>query len=302
MINSRPVKNNVKPRKSTKTKTKKASSSAKKDASTKRQSWLGRLFSHIVRMIFSPLVLLFDSFRKKGELDKMWAYAMMLTFTLVLILFVASFFALNGFGESVLESLVDPLSTNDRLNGEVRQVIGYINKYALENDIDPNLIFAIVKSESNFKELAVSKSGARGLMQLMPAVWRQYSNSECSGQHTRKPCCDNCIFAPEANIRTGVKYFKYLLGLYNNRVDLALEAYNAGMANVQLEEGADPKFVETKYYVRRTVEYWQQLRYQMLDARLQCSFRYRNLLKWLLLTVMSLWLVFFWWCTRKMIK
>lgn len=260
-----------------------------------------RLFAHFLKIIISPLVLFWDSFRSRKSLDTTWLYSLMLLMTLLLGLFLGGYLLVDGMVDNVLYTLADPNSNQERLSGDVQSVIRYINKYALENQIDPNLIYAIVKAESSFNEKAVSVSGACGLMQLMPAVWREHSGAQCSGLHSNaKVCSSNCIFDPEANIRTGVKYFRMLLDRYNGRVDLALEAYNAGFSNVR--PGREPKYAETRGYLEKTLGYWQKLRLQILKVRLECSLYYKDTLKWLLGGVFFLWLVLFWWINQKLFK
>lgn len=102
----------------------------------------------------------------------------------------------------------------------------YIEKYARENSLDKSLVAALIYQESRYKTDAVSSSGARGLMQLMPetAGWvaaridLDYSQKELS--------------EPEYNIRLGTHYLGYLMEKYDGAPELALAAYNAGPGNV----------------------------------------------------------------------
>jgi soluble lytic murein transglycosylase-like protein len=102
--------------------------------------------------------------------------------------------------------------------------------------VDPMLVHAIVKVESDFNPYALSSKGAMGLMQLMPqtAVNMNIRNS----------------FNPKENIEGGVKYLRYLLDRYEGNVSLALAAYNSGETAVQ-RWGSIPPFKETQNYVKR---------------------------------------------------
>lgn len=106
-----------------------------------------------------------------------------------------------------------------------------------------NLLKAIGKAESNFDPNAVSKSGAQGVMQLMPKT------AESLG------VLDS--FDPEQNIMGGSKYISDLLKRYNCDTKLALAAYNAGMGNVK-KYGGVPPFKETQNYVVKVMEYMEE--------------------------------------------
>lgn len=134
-----------------------------------------------------------------------------------------------------------------------------VNQYAEENDLDPLLVFAIIKAESNFDEDVISNSGAVGLMQLMESTAQEMADDLAIEIPTKES-----LFNPELNIQIGTYYFAYLLGIYEGNIYLALTAYNAGIGNVNTwieegtirEDGSDIEnipYKETNNYVRKIV-------------------------------------------------
>lgn len=107
------------------------------------------------------------------------------------------------------------------------------NKY----ELDPLLIYLVMREESGFNYRAVSHVGARGLMQLMPATARQLGVRN--------------IHDPVENVEAGTRYLKNLITLFAGDVNLALAAYNAGEDAVRRYGHRVPPFRETQSYVRR---------------------------------------------------
>jgi soluble lytic murein transglycosylase-like protein len=114
--------------------------------------------------------------------------------------------------------------------------------------VDPALVKAIIMAESGYNARAISKKGAKGLMQLMPATARALGVED--------------IFNPEQNISGGVRYFKQLVNQFNGDVELALAAYNAGSRNVRYYQGIPP-FKATQYYIKKVFKYYQIYKNQM---------------------------------------
>ncbi len=145
----------------------------------------------------------------------------------------------------------------------------FVEKYALEYNVDPLMIYAIIKVESNFNEGAVSKKGACGLMQIIDGTAKEIADNSIMDYETGVT-----LYNPEKNIKIGVTYFADLKKIY--KIDsLTLAAYNAGIGNVNkwIEEGiikADGSdienipFKETNTYVRkilRDYEIYKKLYY-----------------------------------------
>jgi soluble lytic murein transglycosylase-like protein len=114
-----------------------------------------------------------------------------------------------------------------------------INSACDRHGVDPSLVHALVKVESDFNPYALSRKGAMGLMQLMPqtAVDMNIKNT----------------FNPIENIDGGVKYLRYLIDRYEGNLSLALAAYNSGEMAVK-RWGTVPPFKETQNYVKRILK------------------------------------------------
>jgi len=117
-----------------------------------------------------------------------------------------------------------------------------IEREAKRWNVDASFVSALIRAESNYEPRAVSRKGARGLMQLMPATARRLAVS--------RP------FDPASNVGGGVRYLRELLDRYGNRPDLVLAAYNAGEGAVETYGGVPP-YRETVSYVRRILGWWQ---------------------------------------------
>jgi soluble lytic murein transglycosylase-like protein len=122
---------------------------------------------------------------------------------------------------------------------EIRRAIAF---YAKRYRLEPALLRAVIKAESDFRQHVVSRKGAVGLMQLTPdtAATLRVAN----------------VYDSVENIRGGAKQLRHLLNLYRGNLPLALAAYNAGVQRVK--EHRVPRIKETRLYVRKVLRYYRQ--------------------------------------------
>lgn len=127
-----------------------------------------------------------------------------------------------------------------------------VKKYAAMYDVDEEMIFSVIKAESNFESDAVSKKGAVGLMQVMEDTARWIAERTGIDKFSAQD-----LDSADKNIKIGAWYLSYLLELYDDDVKCALAAYNAGPANVNgwLDNATvleNIPFPETEKYVKKT--------------------------------------------------
>lgn len=108
---------------------------------------------------------------------------------------------------------------------------------AARHQLDPLLIYLVMREESGFNHRAVSRAGARGLMQLMPATARRLGIQN--------------IHNPRENVEAGTRYLRWLIETFDGDVNLALAAYNAGEGAVRRYGRRIPPYAETRRYVWR---------------------------------------------------
>jgi hypothetical protein len=125
-----------------------------------------------------------------------------------------------------------------------------IIRTAICYQVDPALVKAIIMAESGYDPRAISKKGAKGLMQLMPETAKELNVED--------------IFNPKQNIDGGVRYFKKLVNQFNGDLKLALAAYNAGSKAVRQYKGVPP-FKETQHYIKKVFEYYQLYKNKMTE-------------------------------------
>jgi len=147
------------------------------------------------------------------------------------------------------ETSEDPtLNLQKASYGSIRDTKAYdhlIAEYAQRYQVEFALIKAIIRAESGFNPNAISRKGAKGLMQLMPETALRMNVSN--------------VHNPRDNIDGGVRYFRYLLSLFNNDLQLSLAAYNAG-ENLVSELGTIPPYRETADYVQKVMSFYQYYR------------------------------------------
>lgn len=126
-----------------------------------------------------------------------------------------------------------------------------IRSAADRHSMDPDLVRAVIKVESDFNSNARSHKGAMGLMQLMPDTARLHNVTD--------------TFNPSENIEGGIRHLKLLLERFQGNLELTLAAYNAGMKAVE-KHGGIPPFAETRDYVRRVLRHYDAYRGNGLQA------------------------------------
>lgn len=129
---------------------------------------------------------------------------------------------------------------------------GLIAEVAARHSVEPALVKAVIRAESNFDPRAVSRKGAQGLMQLMPETAARYG--------VRDP------FEPAANVEAGVRHLKTLLVEYGE-LELALAAYNAGEQAVERFGRRVPPYAETQAYIDAVLHHFRAYSGASLEAR-----------------------------------
>jgi soluble lytic murein transglycosylase-like protein len=143
----------------------------------------------------------------------------------------------------------DRTASGDRydvmLLAKATQYDSIIENAAISAAVEPNLLRAVIVVESGFNSHAVSKRGAVGLMQLMPATATRFGVSN--------------PYDPRQNVHAGARYLKFLIDRFGNDIRLALAAYNAGEDAVDRNGGQIPPFYETQVYVPRVMKIYRML-------------------------------------------
>lgn len=141
---------------------------------------------------------------------------------------------------TVVKRYKDKRETAARTNGHTFSPGGgydhLIAASARRHGLDPSLVKAVAKVESDFDRFSISSKGARGLMQLMPATARMLKVAN--------------VFDPAENINGGAKYLRMMMDKYNGSLRLALAAYNAGPTAVD-RHGGVPPYTETRNYINK---------------------------------------------------
>ncbi|MCC7150654.1 MAG: transglycosylase SLT domain-containing protein [Rubrivivax sp.] len=122
--------------------------------------------------------------------------------------------------------------------GAPPQIVRFVELVAPQYQLQPHVVLALIKQESNFDPLAVSPKNAQGLMQLIPDTARRFNVRN--------------VMDPAQNLRGGMAYLRWLLATFEGDLTLALAAYNAGEGAVERYRGVPP-YAETRLYVRRII-------------------------------------------------
>ncbi len=141
----------------------------------------------------------------------------------------------SGYGEVQKKSLDNVKGGNSTGRESINKIVDY---YSSRNRVPASLVSALIEKESGYNTRAVSPKGAMGLMQIMPALAKEYNVTD--------------PFNPVENIRAGVTHLKDLLEEYHGDYKKALAAYNAGRGAVRKSKGV-PDFKETKDYVKDVI-------------------------------------------------
>jgi soluble lytic murein transglycosylase-like protein len=143
----------------------------------------------------------------------------------------------------------DRTASGDRYDAQVlaraSQYDSIIEHAAIAAAVEPNLLRAVIVVESGFNSHAVSKRGAVGLMQLMPATASRFGVSN--------------PYDARQNVHAGARYLKFLIDRFGHDIRLALAAYNAGEEAVARNGGQIPPFSETMAYVPRVLKIYKML-------------------------------------------
>ena len=152
---------------------------------------------------------------------------------------------------SALSALTEVEGSRNRagalvVKGNAAAYAPHIERVADEVGIDAALVHAVITAESGYNPRAVSRTGAQGLMQLMPGTAKRYAVKDS--------------FDPKQNIRGGTRYLRDLLVMFDNNVELAVAAYNAG-ENAVIRYGRKiPPYRETQAYVPKVMRLYDKYR------------------------------------------
>lgn len=141
-------------------------------------------------------------------------------------------------------SLTESQDRHSRLKSSKREHLFHpiILEAAKKYNVDTALVKAVIMAESSYNPMAISKKGARGLMQLMPATATALGVED--------------LFNPKHNVNAGVRYLKMLLNQFEGDPLLALAAYNAGSKKVRKYRGIPP-FKATRHYLKKVIRYYK---------------------------------------------
>jgi hypothetical protein len=134
--------------------------------------------------------------------------------------------------------VAEEIGPADKLRAAPEHIVRFVNLFAPDYKLQPQLVLAVMATESNFNPLAVSPKNAQGLMQLIPSTASRFGVSN--------------IKDPVENIKGGMAYLRWLLAYFEGDLALTLAAYNAGEGAVERYQGIPP-YAETRHYVARII-------------------------------------------------
>lgn len=152
-------------------------------------------------------------------------------------------------GYELIVAVVREEGRNNRAGAEpkgegARKYAEHVASAAAEFDVEEALVHAVITAESAYNPGAVSRAGAQGLMQLMPGTAQRYAVADA--------------FDPEQNIRGGTRYLSDLLRMFEDNLELAVAAYNAGEQAVIKYGKRVPPYKETKAYVPKVLALYKK--------------------------------------------
>ena len=157
---------------------------------------------------------------------------------------------------------IDPklivLDQNAEPSLEIEKLIQEISQH---HGVDPELVRAVAKAESNFNPRAVSNKGALGIMQLIPETAKRFGVAN--------------VWDPKQNIEGGVKFLKFLMGRFPDNLPYILAAYNAG-ENAVLKYRGIPPYRETQAYVRKITQVYKGDHFLIVSGQPERIVSYRN--------------------------
>lgn len=148
--------------------------------------------------------------------------------------------------EPIADVLVDASPDKQNAKAADAKFASYVNEASARYRLPVELIHAVIAVESNYNPRAVSRKGAKGLMQLMPATAIRFGSID--------------VFDARQNILAGSHYLRWLLDTFGQNLELTLAAYNAGEAAVLQAGRRVPNFSETQNYVPKVITLFERLR------------------------------------------
>ncbi|HHY47636.1 MAG TPA: lytic transglycosylase domain-containing protein [Firmicutes bacterium] len=264
---------------------------------------LDRTARLLLEIIISPLGICGEIIRGRRSTRQGWIfYYMMFCLALLLTWLGAS----SALGRNERAGLA-ALSRFSQGKAEVDSCpyAAEINLYALKTDLDPSLVAAVIAQESAFNPNAISPKGARGLMQIMPEVFKALNpESKCQADHEPPSCGEDCIFDPVTNIKTGVKLLRSLIEDFDGDVITALAAYNAGGEAARKYQGDKtpdglPPYPETQQYARRIALLWPAFRSQGAHRAVFLTNLVVKVNSWAAWANLAAWGLLFLWIVRR---